>query len=147
MRELEAGQNFFFPTLNASLNALAGVLLIIGLILILQGKKEAHERVMKMALLVSAIFLGSYLYYHFNYESVKYLGTGPTRTFYFVILISHVILATLNLPFILRVFYLAHKKRFIEHAKWARWVWPVWMYVSITGVMVYWMLYIKGDPS
>jgi len=142
MIELGPNQNFFFPTLNSILNGSAGVLLFIGLILILKGKKEAHEKVMKAAFGVSAAFLVSYLYYHYTYESVKYQGTGNIRTFYFIMLTSHIILATLNVPFILRMLYLAHKKRFKEHAKIARWVWPSWMYVSVTGVLVYFMLYI-----
>jgi uncharacterized membrane protein YozB (DUF420 family) len=142
MIELGPNQSFFFPTVNSILNGTAGILLLIGLVLILKGKREAHEKVMKAAFGVSAVFLASYLYYHFNYESVKYTGTGGMRTFYFTILISHIILATLNLPFILRIMFLAHKKRFKEHARLARWVWPVWMYVSVTGVLVYLMLYI-----
>jgi uncharacterized membrane protein YozB (DUF420 family) len=142
MMELGPNQSFFFPTLNAILNGTAGILLLIGFVLILKGKRQAHEKVMKAAFGVSAVFLASYLYYHFNYESFRYMGTGWMRTVYFFILISHIVLATLNLPFILRLLYLAHKKRFPEHGRLARWVWPVWMYVSVTGVLVYLMLYI-----
>lgn len=140
--ENPAQYSFIFPSINASLNALASILLFWGFVLIKQRKLEAHEKVMKAAFLVSAVFLSSYLYYHFNYTSWKFGGQGWVRPFYFVMLISHIILATLNVPFILRILWLGHKKRTQEHAKLARWVWPVWMYVSVTGVLIYFMLYI-----
>jgi putative membrane protein len=139
--ELTANHNLFFPTLNACLNALAGILLFAGWIFIKKGDRQTHGKIMAAAFGVSAVFLASYLYYHFNYDAVKYQSQGWIRPVYFTILITHIILATLNLPFILRIVFLAYKKRFQEHARMARWVWPVWMYVSITGVLVYMMLY------
>lgn len=137
----DAPTSAFFPALNASLNALAAVLLLAGYLLIRRGQRAAHERVMSAAFTVSAVFLASYLYYHFNYASGRFGGTGPVRTFYFAMLISHVLLATLMVPFILRMLWLAKKARYLEHAKLARKVWPVWMYTSVTGVLVYFMLY------
>lgn len=142
-----APTNFFFPTLNSILNGTAGILLIWGWWAIKKNDRELHKKVMLAAFAVSATFLGFYLYYHFNYASVKYQGTGWIRPVYFSILISHIILATANLPLILRALWLALKGRYVEHARLARWVWPIWVYVSITGVIVYLMLYIWVDPS
>ncbi len=134
--------NDFFPLLNACLNGLAAVLLLWGFVLIKQRKLEAHGKVMNAAFWTSAAFLASYLYYHFNYSSQKYSGTGWLRTVYFVILISHIFLATLNLPFVLRLFWLAKRGDFVKHRALARWVWPVWIYVSVTGVLIYLLLYV-----
>ncbi len=131
----------FFPALNASLNFLAAILLVTGYVLVRQKRLIAHERVMLAAFGVSAVFLASYLYYHFNYDSGRFPGQGLARTFYFTILISHVILATAMVPFILWMLWEALKGRFLKHARIARYVWPVWMYTSVTGVLVYVMLY------
>jgi uncharacterized membrane protein YozB (DUF420 family) len=145
--DVAAPTNFVFPTLNALLNATAGILLIWGWWAIKQNDRELHKKVMLAAFGVSAAFLASYLYYHFHYASVRYQGEGWIRSLYFFILISHIILATLNLPFILWALALALKGRYEKHARLARWVWPIWVYVSITGVLVYLMLYIWVDPS
>jgi putative membrane protein len=142
-----APTNFFFPTVNSILNGTAGLLLIWGWWAIKQDRRDLHKKVMLAAFGVSAAFLASYLYYHFHYASVRYQGSGWIRPVYFFILITHIILATANLPFILRAVFLALKGRYAEHARLARWVWPVWVYVSITGVLVYFMLYIWIDPS
>jgi len=137
----------FFPTLNAILNGIAGVLLIWGWWAIKQERRDLHKKVMLASFAVSTAFLGFYLYYHFNYPSVRYQGSPGMRTIYLLVLIPHIVLATLNLPFILRALYLALKGRYAEHARLARWVWPIWTYVSVSGVLVYLMLYVWADPS
>ena len=129
------------PAVNATLNAVSAFLLLHGLILIKQKKREAHEAVMKAAFFVSAVFLAFYLYYHFNFQAQRFGGLGWTRTLYFSVLIPHVILAVLMVPFILRLLWLGRAQRFAEHAKLGRLVWPVWMFVSLSGVAVYLMLY------
>lgn len=130
-----------FPHLNASLNATSAVLLLTGWVLIKNGRREAHRIAMLGALACSAAFLACYLYYHFQVGSVRFQKTGPIRTFYFALLLSHTILAVAVLPMILRALFLAAKGRFDEHRRAARWAFPVWLYVSVTGVAVYWMLY------
>lgn len=130
-----------FPALNASLNAATAVLLLVGLALIKSGRREAHRWTMVAAFLCSTLFLACYLYYHYHVGSVHFRKTGWIRTVYFTILLTHTTLAVLVLPIILRTLFLAAKGRFEEHRKAARWAFPVWLYVSVTGVTVYWMLY------
>ena len=130
-----------FPALNASLNATTAVLLLTGWGLIKTGRREAHRWTMVAAFLCSAAFLACYLWYHFHVGSVRFQKTGPIRTVYFTILLTHTILAVLVLPVILRTLYLAAKERFEEHRRAARWAFPIWLYVSVTGVTIYWMLY------
>jgi len=130
-----------FPALNAALNATTAVLLLMGWGLIKTGRREAHRWAMIAAFLCSSIFLACYLYYHFHVGSVRFLKQGPIRLVYFSILLTHTVLAVAVLPIILRSLYLAAKDRFEEHRRWARWAFPIWLYVSITGVTVYWMLY------
>ncbi|NCN42644.1 DUF420 domain-containing protein [bacterium] len=147
LEEAAGNYSFFFPTFNACMNFTAAVLLFFGYRAIKAGKKETHGKIMFAAVVASAIFLSSYLYYHFNYDSYKFAGEGFWRPVYFFILISHIILAVVQLPFIFRMLWLAYKKRFQEHAKIAKWVWPAWMYTSVTGVIVYLMLYIIFSPT
>jgi putative membrane protein len=135
------------PTLNACLNALSAVLLLLGYIQIKRGNREAHKKLMFIALLSSAVFLTCYLIYHAQVGSVPYPRHDWTRPLYFFILIPHVILAALMVPFIIRLVWLAAKGEFIRHAKLARLVWPVWMYVSVTGVVVYGMLYLMPNAN
>lgn len=130
-----------FPALNASLNATTAVLLLIGWGLIRSGRREAHRWTMVSAFLVSSLFLACYLWYHAHHGVTHYEKTGLMRTVYFTILGTHTILAVVVLPFILRALFLAVKGRFEEHRRWARWAFPAWLYVSTTGVAVYWMLY------
>ena len=130
-----------FPALNASLNAACAVLLLTGWVLIKTGRREAHRWAMVSAFACSAVFLACYLWYHFHAGSVRFQKTGPIRTVYLTILLTHTVLATAVLPVILRTLFLAAKGRFEEHKRWARWAFPVWLYVSVTGVTVYWMLY------
>lgn len=130
-----------FPALNATLNATTAVLLLIGWGLIRAGRREAHRWTMVAAFLTSSVFLACYLWYHAHAGVTRYQRTGLIRTVYFAVLGSHTVLAVLVLPIILRALYLAAKDRFAEHQAAARWAFPVWLYVSTTGVVVYWMLY------
>lgn len=129
------------PTLNACLNLIAFGLLLLGYFYIRRGQREAHRRTMIAALITSGLFLISYLTYHYYVGSVPYPYFDWTRPIYFAILIPHVILAALMGPFIIFGVRLALTDRFDKHRKLMRWVWPVWVYVSITGVAVYLMLY------
>jgi putative membrane protein len=130
-----------FPALNASLNGTTAVLLVIGWFLIRSGKREAHRWTMVSAFLVSSVFLACYLWYHAHHGVTHYEKTGLMRIVYFTILGTHTVLAAVVLPMILRTLYLAANERFDEHKKAARWAFPVWLYVSVTGVAVYWILY------
>jgi uncharacterized membrane protein YozB (DUF420 family) len=129
------------PTLNACLNSLAAVLLVVGYRLIRAGRREAHRRVMLAAFATSILFLISYLIYHFNAGSVRFQGTGAIRTIYLAILLTHTVLAA-TVPFLAAVtLRRAWAARFDQHRRIARVTLPIWLYVSITGVIVYWMLY------
>ena len=127
---------------NAILNGLCSIMLIMGFIKIKSGDKVSHKKFMIFALFISVLFLISYLTYHYYVGSVPYPYHDWTRPLYFGILIPHVILAGLNVPFIITLVYFAFKGKFINHKKLAHWVWPSWMYVSVTGVIIYFMLYI-----
>ncbi len=129
------------PALNAGLNSLSALLLITGWFLIRNRKLAAHRAVMITALVTSALFLTSYLIYHAQVGSVRFQGQGPIRTVYFAILITHTILAA-AVPFLAAItVWRAYKKRFDRHRAIARWTLPIWLYVSVTGVIVYLMLY------
>jgi putative membrane protein len=129
------------PALNATLNAIAAVLLVIGYLLIRRGRIEQHRRVMLAAFCTSALFLISYLTYHANVGSRPFTGQGAIRAVYFTILITHVILAAAILPMALITLNFALRSRFDRHMRIARWTLPIWLYVSVTGVIVYLMLY------
>ncbi len=129
------------PHLNALLNATSAVLLFTGWRLIKAGRREAHRRVMTTAMATSALFLVSYLVYHAAAGSVRFPGTGTARTAYLVILATHSLLAAIVAPLAIAVFVLARRGRFETHRRWARITFPIWAYVSVTGVVVYWMLY------
>jgi putative membrane protein len=129
------------PTLNACLNFTSAVLLSAGFYFIKRQNILAHKIAMGLAFLTSSIFLGCYLYYHYHAGSKHYAGTGSMRTVYFSILISHTILAAAIVPMILTTLARALRGNFAGHVKIARWTWPLWMYVSVTGVVIYWMLY------
>ena len=129
------------PALNASLNALASLFLLAGFVLIRQKRVEAHRLCMLAALATSVLFLASYVVYHANIGSRPFTGTGPIRVVYFAILISHVILAIAIVPLVLITVSRALARRFDQHRRIARITWPLWTYVSITGVLVYLMLY------
>ena len=128
-------------TLNAVLNSIAAVLLVIGWVTIARGNWKAHRAAMVAAFAVSAIFLVSYLTYHAIAGSVPFKGQGAVRIVYFAILISHVILAAAVPVLALRMFFLAWKQRWEAHRRLGRITLPIWLYVSVTGVVIYLMLY------
>jgi uncharacterized membrane protein YozB (DUF420 family) len=134
-------QYAIFPVINASLNGASTVLLITGRWLIAQRRIAAHRFVMITAAVTSSLFLISYLYYHAHVGSVHFQGTGWSRPVYFTILISHVILAAVIVPLVIVTLIRALRERFDMHRAIARWTFPLWLYVSITGVLVYFMLY------
>jgi uncharacterized membrane protein YozB (DUF420 family) len=129
------------PALNAALNASSGVLLIIGYVLIRRRRFRAHRAVMLAAFGMSTLFLISYLIYHANAGSRPFTGQGPIRAVYFTILITHIILAALIVPMALVTLSRGLRGRFDRHVAIARWTLPIWLYVSVTGVLVYLMLY------
>ncbi len=132
------------PTVNASLNALAAVFLVTGFACIRQRRIAAHRACMLIAFSCSVLFLISYLTYHFHAGSVRFQGTGAVRTFYLSLLLSHTVLAAL-VPFLAAItLWRALAERFDKHRKIARWTLPIWLYVSVTGVVIYWMLYQMG---
>lgn len=129
------------PALNAALNAMSAVFLATGFILIRAGRREAHKRAMVAALVCSTLFLSSYLVYHAQVGSVRFRGQGTVRVVYFAILISHTLLAVTVVPLALVTLVQALRERFDRHRRIARVALPIWGYVSVTGVVVYWMLY------
>ena len=128
-------------TVNAILNMMSAILLISGYFQIKKQQPAVHKKFMISALFVSALFLISYLIYHYNIRSVPYPRYDWTRPIYFTILIPHIILAGLMSPFVIVTVCLALKKKFETHRRFARWVFPVWLFVSVSGVLVYLMLY------
>lgn len=129
------------PTLNATLNGLSAVWLTCGYIFIRQKKITAHKTCMIGAVITSALFLVSYLIYHYHAGSKPFAGQGAIRTVYFSILLSHTVLAAAIVPLALITLVRALKQRFDKHKRIARWTLPIWFYVSVTGVIIYWMLY------
>jgi len=129
------------PALNAALNAASAVLLCAGYVCIRRRRVTAHRACMLLALLTSTLFLASYLTYHFQAGSTPYRGTGWTRPAYFTLLISHTILAAAVVPLALVTVSRALRRRFDRHVAIARYTLPIWMYVSITGVVIYVVLY------
>ena len=134
-------QYAMFPVIDASLNGTSAVLLLIGRGYIKRGRMAAHRAFMIAALACSSIFLACYLYYHWHVGSVPFQGQGWSRKVYFSILISHTILAAVIVPMIIITLSRALRERFDRHRAIARWTYPLWMYVSVTGVIVYFMLY------
>jgi len=129
------------PAVNAALNATAAILVGLGVYFIKRKNIPAHKACMVAALAVSTLFLTSYLTYHYNAGNVRFTKQGWIRNVYFPLLTSHTILAVLILPMILRTAFLAFRGRFRNHVRIAKWTFPAWMYVSVTGVVVYLMLY------
>jgi uncharacterized membrane protein YozB (DUF420 family) len=129
------------PTLNALLNSVSALLLCAGYLAIRRGRRELHARFMVTALGVSALFLVSYVTYHAFRGSKPYPHHDGTRPFYYAILWSHIVLAVVNVPLVVMTVVRAARKRFDDHRRIARWTFPVWLYVSVTGVAVYLMLY------
>ncbi len=129
------------PALNAVLNSASAILVLAGVYFIKQGNVTAHKTCMLAALGVSALFLTSYLIYHYQVGSVRFEREGPIRIIYLGILLTHTVLAAAVVPLVLRTVYLALKNRLDSHRRIARWTFPIWIYVSVTGVVVYLMLY------
>jgi uncharacterized membrane protein YozB (DUF420 family) len=134
-------QYAIFPVINATLNGASTVLLLTGRWFIAQRRIAAHHWTMISAVVTSTLFLISYLYYHAHVGSVRFQGTGWSRPVYFTILISHVILAAAIVPLVIITLTRALRERFDRHRAIARWTFPLWLYVSVTGVLVYFMLY------
>jgi uncharacterized membrane protein YozB (DUF420 family) len=131
----------YFPALNASLNGTSAVLLLTGRLLIARGRLAAHRACMIAAVVASLLFLGCYLYFHAKVGNIRFLGQGWSRPVYFSILISHIILAATIVPLAVITLNRGLGARYAKHRAIARWTWPLWMYVSVTGVIVYFMLY------
>jgi len=136
-----AEQYAFFPALNASLNGTSAVLLLTGRYMIAQGRMAAHRLCMIAAVVASALFLSCYLYFHFRAGNILFFGQGIWRTVYFAILIPHVTLAIVIVPMVIITLSRGLRARYDRHRIIARWTFPLWMYVSVTGVIVYFMLY------
>lgn len=131
------------PLLNAGLNSLSTVLLMLGFIFIRQKKIIAHRNCMIAAFSTSTLFLISYLFYHFNAGRTTFTNPQWFRPYYLVLLLTHTVLAVVIVPMILITLSRALKARYELHKKIARWTWPLWMYVSVTGVLIYYLLYVK----
>jgi putative membrane protein len=129
------------PALNAVLNSISAILLSIGYVFIRRGDRRTHRNLMIAAFATSSLFLISYLFYHYNHGSTPFKGQGIVRTVYFTILLTHTVLAAAIVPMILITFSRALKAKFDRHRVIARWTLPLWLYVSVTGVVVYLMLY------
>lgn len=135
------------PHLNATLNAISGALLVAGFYFIYRRNVRAHLACMVGALFFSVLFLVSYVVYHYNYGSVRFTAQGPIRPVYFTILITHVILAVIIVPLVILTLRRAWRGEFTLHVRVARWTLPLWLYVSVTGVLVYLMLYVFYPPQ
>jgi uncharacterized membrane protein YozB (DUF420 family) len=134
------------PTLNAMLNATSAALLVAGFRFIRHRQIAAHKRCMIAASATSALFLLSYVIYHYNVGSMPFRGQGWIRPLYFTILLSHTVLATVIVPLVLVTLFRAWKADFVKHARVAKWTLPIWLYVSVTGVIIYAMLYHLFPP-
>ena len=129
------------PAVNAGLNALSGILLLIGATFIRLRRERAHRACMLAAFVTSTLFLVSYLVYHGLHGSTPFTGQGVLRTFYFTILLSHTLLAAIVPPLAILTVVAALRNQRQRHRRLARWTLPIWLYVSVTGVTVYWLLY------
>jgi putative membrane protein len=130
----------FLPPIHAGLNAVAAVVLLVSLIFIKLGNVRLHRATMVFAMILSVLFLLSYVAYHMTNDPTRYGGAGAMRTVYFILLVSHIVFAAVSLPFILFTFIAGWTNHFTAHRKLARWVFPMWLYVAITGPLCYWML-------
>lgn len=131
----------FLPALNAFLNSCSAILLICGYVMIRRRKIDFHRRFMTAAFITSILFLISYLTYHYTAGTTKFPGTGPIRVVYFTILITHTFLAALVPVLAIITLVRARSAQFERHKRIARWTLPIWLYVSVTGVIIYFMLY------
>jgi putative membrane protein len=134
------------PSVNATLNAACTFFLVCGLIFVKSGKILLHKTCMLLAFLCSTVFLGFYLYFHFHAGIIRFGGTGWIRPVYFTLLTTHTILAVVSLPLIIVTLGYALSERFSSHRKIAHWTYPIWLYVAVTGVIVYYLLYVAYKP-
>lgn len=132
--------------LNALLNGTASVLLLAGFVFIKRRNVRAHRLCMIAAMIMSALFLISYLTFHYHVGDVRFSGQGAIRAVYFGILVPHIILAGVIVPLATGTIWLALRGNFVRHRRIARWTWPLWMYVSVTGVVIYFLLYRVFAP-
>jgi len=130
----------FLPPIHAGINAAVAIVLLISLIFIKLGNVRLHRATMVLAMLLSILFLLCYVAYHMTNEATRFGGVGPIRTVYFLLLITHITFAAVSLPFILFTFIAGWTNRFTAHRRLARWVFPLWLYVAVTGPICYWML-------
>lgn len=135
-----AGMVAFLPAMNAACNALTTVLIVLGLQAIGRGDRDAHRRRMLSAFATSTLFLIGYIVYHALHGETKFPGQGLIRPVYFFILISHIVLSAVALPMILATFWFGLSNQLTRHVKLARWTYPLWLYVSVTGVVIFFML-------
>lgn len=135
-----------FPALNASLNAACTVFLLLGYVFIRSRNILAHKICMLSAFTCSMVFLGCYLYFHFHAGIIRFGGEGWIRPVYFALLVSHTTLAITILPLAIITLRYALRNKFSSHMKIAHWTFPLWLYVSVTGVIIYWLLYIAYTP-
>ncbi len=129
------------PAVNAFLNATSAVLIATGVVLVRRGRRQAHKRVMLAAVVTSSLFLLSYIWYHAHVGTVRFAGHGWPRPVYFIVLGSHTVLAAVVVPLVIVTVARALRGRLERHRASARWTYPVWLYVSVTGVVIYLMLY------
>ncbi len=137
---------YHLPAINATLNGTSAVFLLTGYFMIRNGKVLAHKTCMLIAFVCSSVFLCGYLYYHFTIGLVRFGGDGWIRPVYFTILTTHTILAVVIVPLVIIALYRALTNQFVRHRAIARWTFPLWLYVSVTGVIVYWLLYVAYPP-
>ena len=130
----------FLPPIYASINALTAILLVLAVIQIKKGNRKTHERLMKTCIILSILFLGMYITYHMTSDSTSYGGQGILRTVYFIILISHILLSIVVIPFVLITYIRAITGDFKMHRQIAKYTFPLWLYVAVTGVIVYLMI-------
>jgi putative membrane protein len=135
----------WLPFVNATFNSVSAVAIGLGVLAIRRGRRDVHQRWMLTALASSAVFLVSYVTYHALHGDSRFLGQGVVRPIYFAILVSHILLSVVALPLVLSTFYLSLSGRFAAHRRLARWTFPIWLYVSVTGVVVFAMLQIFGS--
>lgn len=139
--KIDLGIDFsFLPPIHALLNSMCAVALIAAYYFIKNKEVEMHRKSIYVALGCSALFFICYILYHFTTEETKYCGEGLSRTIYFVFLITHIVLAGFSLPFILTTYFRAYRGDFVLHKKMARWIFPIWLYVAISGPICYFML-------
>jgi putative membrane protein len=134
------------PALNATLNCLSAMFLLAGYFLIRNKKIAFHRICMVSAFCSSSVFLGFYLYFHFHAGLIRFGGQGWIRPVYFTLLISHTILAIVIVPLVITTLSFAVAGNFARHRRIARWTFPLWLYVSVTGVIIYWLLYVAYTP-